>query len=96
MSETRFTKGPWKWSGDRLMSLNGPVIDSAAHEGMWFARYDEDEDEANVNLIAAAPELYAALTRCLNFIENTESEMGESLPSGEIARAALAKARGEA
>jgi hypothetical protein len=51
---------------------------------------------ANAHLIAAAPDLYEALMRCLNFIENNESEFGETLDSGDCARAALAKARGDA
>ena len=34
----------------------------------------------NAHLIAAAPDLYEALERCLNFIENTESEFGDLLP----------------
>lgn len=43
---------------------------------------------------AAAPDLLEALERCLNFIENTESEMGETLPCGDYARAAIACAKG--
>lgn len=39
-------------------------------------------------------DLYAALERALNFIANTESEMGETLPCGDAARAAIDKARG--
>lgn len=54
------------------------------------------ERNANARLIAASPALYDALETALNFIENTESEMGITLGSGEVARAALALARGEA
>ena len=49
---------------------------------------------ANARLIAAAPDMLAALEQCLNFIENTESELGIDLSSGFAARAAIAKARG--
>jgi len=42
-----------------------------------------------------APDMAGALEKALNFITNTESEMGETLPCGDAARAALAKARGE-
>lgn len=54
-------------------------------EGEWLA-----VDEANCNLIAAAPDLYAAL-------DAMASEYGHlhSL-SGDMARAALSRARGEA
>jgi ABC-type transport system involved in cytochrome bd biosynthesis fused ATPase/permease subunit len=55
---------------------------------------DHDEGDANARLIAAAPCLLEALERCLNFIENTEGEMGETLPCGERARAAIARAKG--
>lgn len=54
------------------------------------------EWEANARLIAAAPDLLEALERCLNFIENTESEMGDTLECGDKARAAIARAKGEA
>lgn len=40
--------------------------------------------------------LLEALERCLNFIANTEGEMGESLECGDLARAAIARARGDA
>ncbi|MGX7895506.1 hypothetical protein [Tsuneonella sp. HG222] len=43
----------------------------------------------------AFPELVEALERCQNFIANTEGEIGDTLECGELARAALAKARGQ-
>ena len=52
------------------------------------------ENEADYHLIAAAPELLEAALKALNFIENTESEMGEALSSGDSLRAAIAKAGG--
>jgi hypothetical protein len=45
--------------------------------------------------VVASPCLLEALERCLNFIENTESEMGDTLECGEQARAAIAKAKGK-
>jgi len=47
-------------------------------------------------LIAAAPCLLHAAERALNFIENTESELGIELESGDLLRAAIRRARGEA
>ena len=41
--------------------------------------------------VTGADELAEALAACLNFIENTESELGISLSSGDKARAALAR-----
>ena len=45
---------------------------------------------------SARPYLIEALKRTLNYIENTEGEMGETLPCGETARDAIAKATGAA
>lgn len=47
------------------------------------------------HVFAAAPDLLEALESTLNFIENTESELGFKLESGRKARAAIAKAKGE-
>lgn len=98
MAGTKFTPGPWGWDGERLVGLKGPVLDYAAYEGMWFARYDADEDTANAHLIAAAPDLYEALSLFLEVAE-AFSEEGSPLPSDgpsfDRARTALAKARGE-
>jgi hypothetical protein len=45
-------------------------------------------------LISDRDALLEALERCLNFIANTESEMGETLECGDKARAAIARAKG--
>lgn len=42
-------------------------------------------------LFAAAPELLEAAQKALNYISNTESELGITLDSGDALRAALAK-----
>ena len=39
-------------------------------------------------------EMYEACEKALNFIQNTESELGIELSSGDALRAALSKARG--
>lgn len=54
------------------------------------------EATANARLIAAAPDLLEAARRALNFIQNTEGEFGDNLPSGDALRAAIARATGEA
>lgn len=41
-----------------------------------------------------APDLLEALERTLNYIENTEGGLGITLECGDIARAAIAKAKG--
>lgn len=47
---------------------------------------------ADAVLYAAAPDLLEAAAVALNFIENTESEFGETLRSGDALRAAIVKA----
>jgi hypothetical protein len=94
----KWTKGPWrvrvnsKDSPDECdLSICGDIFVLADLRGPQY-----DHQHANAHLIAAAPDLYAALERTLNFIENAEGELGIVLDSGSAARAALAKARGEA
>ena len=41
----------------RMHSPEGYVISYAAYEGMWFSRYNEEEDTANARLMAQAPTL---------------------------------------
>ena len=73
---------------DRYYRVDGP----ATEEGEARKAFVVAEKLANARLIAAAPELLAAAQFVLNQIENTESEFGISLPSGDMLRAAIAKA----
>lgn len=80
MADTKFTPGPW--------------LDWKTFE--WIQEPIKllcDPD--NARLIAAAPELYEALERTLELLERNYPNPA---PKGQIsaARAALAKARGEA
>lgn len=93
----RPTPGPWKfghvgtdalWIGPDYNKLPVAHVD---HD-MEYAR---ENSRANARLIAAAPDLLAAAERALNYITNTEGEMGETLESGDMLRAAIAKARGD-
>jgi hypothetical protein len=47
-----------------LRSAIGNVFSHASYENIWPGRYNE-EDAANMRLIAAAPDLYLALGRLL-------------------------------
>ena len=49
-------------------------------------------ERPNGRLISAAPELLEAAQKALNYIANTESELGVTLESGDALRAAVAKA----
>jgi hypothetical protein len=97
MEERKHTPGPWRWHAeDGPQWFLGPGV-LIVEDGMTDGTPGGDSiDRANAHLIAAAPELLEALKRCQNFIANTEREMGETLECGETARAAIAKARGEA
>ena len=109
MSEVKHTPGPWEVIIDddgnplsgRPMVAATPELDCAiVHwdgfvQPYWRSARGDKEIHANARLIAAAPDLLEALERCLNFIENSESEMGETLPCGEYARAAIARAKGD-
>lgn len=95
----KHTKGPWKWAylktyGGRLIGLYGVnIIEYAEHEGMWFATYDDEINQANANLIAAAPELYEALETVINDVEPTEFALSSRVRN--MIDTALKKARGE-
>lgn len=93
MSE--WTSGPWRVSRGaqrRVTSEHGVVICNAVlrNQGGPKAKTclkSEHEAEANAALIAAAPEMYAALERI--------ADLYRGKPAHGIARTALAKARGE-
>lgn len=100
MTEPKFTKGPWGLDVGFESSRPGDFDEYwQVHDGhdaiACSANCYAGNREANAHLIAAAPDLYEALQACLNFMENTESELGFSLESADQARATLAKARGE-
>lgn len=106
---SKHTPGPWVWIEPLrvLNSAHGKVIDHAYFEGMWFARHDDAEDEANARLIAAAPDLLSALQDLLAVYSAPDRAMccdgrdcgcmGATLyqEAEHYARAAIAKATGE-
>lgn len=98
-----WTPGPWDWQflelpyGRLVGRAGNMVLDHASYEGMWLAAYDPKIDQANARLIAAAPDLYAALEAACEY-ENRDAFYEERLvaPWYEAAANALLKARGEA
>ena len=98
MSDTKHTPGPWHAlparTGFYVQSENDIIVDTADQN----ARYGTIDNEANANLIAAAPELLVAL-------EAVEIAATMGFASAEILRhdsairkgirAAIAKAKGE-
>lgn len=76
--ETKHTAGPWTWYGDELLSPSEFVM--GASKGNW----PKDND---ARLIAAAPEMYAAL-------KMAEGSRAVDDPTFDAIRSAIAKAEG--
>jgi hypothetical protein len=85
MSE--FTPGPWE-----VREVDG-LFAIACRDGWVLESNDEQQDRADAKLIAAAPELYAALEMVLN--QSWDGPIGAEHHARKQAAAALAKARGE-
>lgn len=92
----QFTRGPWRYAGRLGFGhLIYPNI-AVAYGGEASGR-DED-GEANARLIAAAPDMFEALSRWVDLAETAIRELGiEPHPDErkclDLARGALAKAR---
>jgi hypothetical protein len=91
--ETKFTPGPWVADGIFICDNDDNNV----------CICEQDNWEPDSYLIAAAPELYEALEQLLDqFDSEIRSEYGGTsmlesrLAEADYARAALAKARGEA
>ena len=98
--QPKWTPGPWAVERNKRtwgwVDVVGPSLGvGGPTQATDLTLADEVKRIAEAHLIAAAPDMAEALEKALNFITNTESEMGETLPCGDAARAALAKARGE-
>lgn len=106
MTDTKFTPGPWRY-GDwihKRIGCSGDIsswVDVWVDGGLPIAATKHGNEVANAALIAAAPELYAALADALDsleYIARNEPRLhgyGVRAERIEAARAALAKARGE-
>lgn len=84
------TPGPWKATGKEVgtdyEATHGMVASIIGMPNRW-------ETEANARLIAAAPDLYAAVEALLAL--HADDGTRDDVPEWKAARAALAKARGE-
>jgi hypothetical protein len=94
------TPGPWRISKDKS-NKHIKIIDNdlyrelANTSGNWF---DDDTEQSNARLIAAAPELLEALEMLVNYfvgIGLEDDEDGDPNPEIVKARSAIAKAKGE-
>ena len=93
------TPGPWtvfdeKWG-------IGVTTDCAdiAHCGGFDTNRSRDEERANARLIAAAPDLLAALSECFSFIGTLDQTEGSDrvwqIARAAIAQVAIDQAKGE-
>ena len=94
-----FTPGPWD---NPSQSEAGRYITIKAANGRTVARViwsrasdPHPTDAGDARLIAAAPDLYAALEAALADLEESDRHYKTFSPSVKRVRAALAKARGE-
>ena len=94
MSETKFTPGPWKKQTPLFVVQGEEVthtVEGPPSDFMFL------QNEADAALIAAAPDLYAALETLIEKLCLDDDEgLIEYAEPMIAARAALAKARGEA
>lgn len=103
--QTTFTPGPWRkvLDADGLEVWAEDAVGPLPIAGMYSFRNGQRivNAEANANLIAAAPELYAELDASLDLLWGLLDffepghELGQINARRESIRAALAKARGE-
>ncbi len=96
---TEFTKGPWSWIPDKwngglagLVSESGQdvVVPQCRNDGDDGAAWFEEITPADAALIAAAPDLYLALSYCLAAFE----ELNILPATKRLIIEAQAKARG--
>jgi len=92
VSTAKHSPAPWVWSGEPgasdLVAAGGNVFSHAYYENIWPGCYDE-RDAANMQLIAAAPDMKAALVK----LAMRADEQGD-IWAREIAAAAIDKADG--
>ena len=86
------TPGPWSW-GERERGLYGTgegseILTYESYEGMWVSY--TDHREANMRLIAAAPELLSALERIIRRVDGNSYCLGAEVLA--IALPAVTKA----
>lgn len=92
---TTHTPGPWEYDGDYIFAaaIGGYIADPNTDDmtsGRYVAKRDAQvQIEANARLIAAAPDLLAALQGVLRVADRATDEF-------DAARAAIARATGSA
>lgn len=102
MSEYKHTPAPWRVAGRDTRNLPHSLIAADTLLARVYSKCygDVAEEEANACLMAAAPELLAALQAVLKTIEVSEHWWMDAPDRGgfdvDVIRAAIAKATGAA
>jgi len=91
------TKGPWKWVSDEVRSFDGTAICQVYAVDADDTKRGRLVADANHRLLAAAPDLLAALERTAHALEMAFSrkplrDMAETLAE---AKSVIAKARAQ-
>ena len=92
MTKVKHTPGPWHISSDDPLAVraeDGDGDDWEVANAVDYCGFPEIQSKANARLIAAAPDLLAALERL------AESPMFLAIEGHAEATAAIAKAKGE-
>lgn len=89
--KTAHTPGPW--TASKLYKDNSAVIKGEGGEPVLFIRTAKSEDD--LHLIAAAPELLAALVEVVDRFDSLRESLGHRQSDLSVkSRAAIAKATG--
>lgn len=92
--KTKHTQGPWLSSLDRENGLF--LLSSAKNEMIGMAvGQNQETDQANANLIAAAPEMYEALKYISEVLECECSKVNPKVCMACTASIVVAKAGGK-
>ena len=102
----KFTPGPWRveegtflvWADSDAREFDIPIVRCKREYRHWGRRMPDEEHEANVRLIAAAPDMYEALEEARQLINGDLVGVEWKRACQDFmrhSRAALAKARGE-
>lgn len=98
---SKHTTGPWNigcanFKEEAEIGIHGPGADGFVICDLQADGYDEDTQKANAKLIAAAPDLLEALESAEMALLGYTHKNEITLSALYKARAAIAKARGEA
>lgn len=93
---TKHTPGPWICSHFMVCSVDDSIHHAvvSAEDGtlLHFSAVMNDQNKANVRLIAAAPELLTELRRLIRYVEASCIASDDRNTTLDLARAAIAKA----